>query len=70
MTTMKTDQDAALVPPGGKGGALGEGHDSFLGVGALVGLALPALGLALRNDRVDALHLGVEQHFNRFFDLL
>src|SRR3954451_23982990 len=49
--------------------ALGQGHDRLLHVGALVGLALPALGLALLGERVDARHGDPEQGLDRRLDL-
>src|SRR3546814_15202045 len=41
--------------------AFGQADDRLLHVAARVGLALPALGLALGDQRVDAEHLDVEQ---------
>src|SRR5687767_14074822 len=49
--------------------ALGEGNDRLLRIRPLVGLALPALGLALGDDGVDAQHLDVEQRLDRRLDL-
>src|SRR6185503_16334463 len=49
--------------------ALGQRNDRLLHVGARVGTTLPALGLALGRDRVDARHRDVEQRLDRRLDL-
>src|SRR3954462_14124603 len=49
--------------------ALGQRHDRFLDVRARVGAALPALGLALLGERVDAGHIDPEQRLDRSLDL-
>src|ERR671921_1636266 len=49
--------------------ALGQRHDRLLDVRARVGTALPALGLALLHERVDARHTDLEQSFDRRLDL-
>src|SRR3569623_1314855 len=46
-----------------------EGHDSALGIRLRTELAAEDFRLALANQRVDALHLDVEQLLNRLFDL-
>src|SRR4029453_13845047 len=53
---------SAIPPPSDTGGdvdrlAGGQRHDCLLDVRAHVGTALPALGLALLGDRVDAGHV-------------
>src|SRR5687767_3150509 len=49
--------------------AVGQRHDRLLHVRARVGTALPALGLALLGDGVDALHVDAEQSLDRSLDL-
>src|SRR5688572_32362232 len=49
--------------------ALGQCHDRLLDVRARVGAALPALGLALLGDRIDARHIDLEQSLDRRLDL-
>src|SRR5687768_13482640 len=49
--------------------ALGQRHDRLLDVRARVGAALPALGLALLGDGVDAGDLDAEQRLDRRLDL-
>src|SRR4051812_1220776 len=49
--------------------ALGQRHDRLLEVRAGVGTALPALGLALLGDGVDARHADAEQGLDRRLDL-
>src|SRR5215510_14760133 len=49
--------------------ALFEGHERFLDVAADADASGEALGLALQNQRVDALHLDVEELLHRFLDL-
>src|ERR1700759_5766845 len=49
--------------------ALFEGHDRPLGVRLRTEIAAEHLGLALAHQRVDALHLDVEQLLDRFLDL-
>src|SRR3546814_20161262 len=46
-----------------------ERDDRLLHVGAHIGLALPALGLALLRDRVHARHADVEDRLDRRLDL-
>src|SRR3546814_5125758 len=48
--------------------AFGQADDRLLHVAARVGLALPALGLALGDQRVDAEHLDVEQRLDGRLD--
>jgi hypothetical protein len=49
--------------------AVGQGDDRFLHVGALVGTALPALGLALDHNRVHARHLAIVDGLDSLLDL-
>src|SRR3712207_8532690 len=49
--------------------ALGQRHDRFLDVRARIGTAPPALGLALRRDRVDPGHVDSEQRLDGGLDL-
>src|SRR5215210_459917 len=49
--------------------AVGQGDDSLLDVRARVGAALPALGLALGVQRVDAGDADIEQRLDRRLDL-
>src|SRR3546814_6575807 len=48
--------------------AFGQADDRLLHVAARIGLALPALGLALGDQRVDAEHLDVEQRLDGRLD--
>src|ERR1700761_1872318 len=59
------------LQPGGHVDAvtLFKGHDSTLGVRLRTELAAEDLGLPLADQRVDALHLDVEQLLNRILDL-
>src|SRR5882757_5948544 len=49
--------------------ALFQGHDRALGVRLRTEIAAEHLGLALANQRIDALHLDVEQLLDRCLDL-
>ena len=49
--------------------AVGERDDGLLLVGTAIFLALPALGLALLDHRVDREHLDAEQRFDGGLDL-
>src|SRR3954465_14900905 len=61
-TTLQTGGDVDPV-------ALFEGHDRALGVRLRAEVATERLGLALADQRVDALDLDVEQLLDRFLDL-
>src|SRR3546814_3997586 len=49
--------------------AFGQRHDRLLNIRTLIGLALPALRLALRHQGVDTLDGDVEQRLDRSLDL-
>jgi hypothetical protein len=49
--------------------AFSQSNDRFLHIRALVGLALPPLGLALRRDRIHANHGDTEERFDGRLDL-